>query len=48
MTRLRQKHVRPTSFAILFIAANNQLQHPSAEDHVVSAAGRDQGAAEQP
>jgi hypothetical protein len=31
--------------AILFIAANNQLQSPSAEDDVLSSAGRDQVAA---
>jgi len=36
----------PTSFAILFIAANNQLQSPSAEDDVLSSAGRDQIAAD--
>ena len=35
----------PTSFAILFIAANSQLQSPSAEDDVLSSAGRDQIAA---
>ena len=35
----------PTSFAILFIAANNQLQSPSAEDDVLSSTGRDQIAA---
>jgi len=37
----------PTSFAILFIAANNQLQSPSAEDDVLSSAGRDQIAADE-
>jgi hypothetical protein len=37
----------PTSFAILFIAANNQLQSPSAEDDVPSSAGRDQIAADE-
>jgi len=36
----------PTSFAILFIAASNQLQSPSAEDDVLSSAGRDQIAAD--
>jgi len=36
----------PTSFAILFIA-NNQLQSPSAEDDVLSSAGRDQIAADE-
>jgi len=36
----------PTSFAIPFIAANNQLQSPSAEDDVLSSAGRDQIAAD--
>jgi hypothetical protein len=36
MTRLR-----------LFIAANNQLQSPSAEDDVLSSAGRDQTAADE-
>ena len=34
--------IHATSFAILFIAANNQLQSPSAEDDVLSSAGRDQ------
>jgi hypothetical protein len=37
----------PTSFAILFIAANNQLQSPSVEDDVLSSAGRDQIAADE-
>jgi hypothetical protein len=37
----------PTSFAILFIAANNQLQSPSAEDDSLSSAGRDQIAADE-
>jgi hypothetical protein len=37
----------PTSFAILFIAANNQLQPPSAEDDVLSSAKRDQIAADE-
>ena len=37
----------PTSFAILFIAANSQLQSPSAEDDVLSSAGRDQIAADE-
>jgi hypothetical protein len=37
----------PTSFAILFIAANNLLQSPSAEDDVLSSAGRDQIAADE-
>ena len=32
----------PTSFTIRFIAATNQLQSPSAEDDVLSSAGRDQ------
>jgi len=36
----------PTSFAILFIAANNLLQSPSAEDDVLSSAGRDRIAAD--
>jgi len=36
-----------TSFAILFIAANNQRQSPSAEDDVLSSAGRDQIAADE-
>jgi hypothetical protein len=31
----------PTGFAILFIAANSQLQSPSAEDDVLSSVGRD-------
>ena len=50
MTGLRQKHVRlPTRRASrsLFIAANNQLQSPSAEDDVLSSAGRDQIAADE-
>jgi hypothetical protein len=34
------------SFAILFIAANNRLQSPSAKDDVLSSAGRDQIAAD--
>jgi len=37
----------PTRFAILFIAANNRLQSPSAEDDVLSSAGRDQIAADE-
>jgi len=37
----------PTSFAILFIAANNQLQSPSAEDDVLSSTARDQIAADE-
>ena len=37
----------PTSFAIPFIAANNQLQSPSAEEDVLSSAGRDQIAADE-
>ncbi len=37
----------PTSFAILFIVANDQLQSPSAEDDVLSSAGRDQIAADE-
>ena len=37
----------PTSFAILFIAASNQLQSPSAEDDVLSSEGRDWIAADE-
>jgi hypothetical protein len=50
MTRLSPEaraRANPTSFAILFIAANNQLQSPSAEDNVRSSAGRDQIAADE-
>jgi len=36
----------PTSFAILFIAANNQVQSPTAEDDVLSSTGRDHIAAD--
>jgi len=36
-----------TGFAILFVAANNQLQCPSAEDDVLSSAGREQIAADE-
>ena len=35
------------NFAILFIATNNQLQSPPAEDDVLSSAGRDQIAADE-
>jgi hypothetical protein len=43
---LLSQPANPTSFAILFIAANNQFQSPSAEDDVLSSAGRDQIAAD--
>jgi hypothetical protein len=37
----------PTSFATMFIAANNQIQSPTTNDDVLSSAGPDQIAADE-